>query len=65
MYNIYTRDGAHVAIINKVGRLADPQGPYWALLLNNGKTRKFDTFAEAKDEAQKAWPWCKVKRSAS
>lgn len=58
-------NGRHVATIVKLPKCADgyDSSVPWALIHNNGKTRRFATAADARDEAMKVYPACKFKRT--
>lgn len=58
-------NGRHVAAIVKLPKCADmyDTGMPWAILHNDGKTRRFATAADARDEVMKVYPACKLKRT--
>ncbi len=58
-------NGRHVAAIVKLHKCADryDSSMPWVLIHNNGKTRRFATAADARDEAMKVYPACKLKRT--
>lgn len=64
MTNVYS-NGRHVAAIVKLPKCADgyDAGMPWAILHNSGKSRRFGTAADARDEAKKVYPACKFKRT--
>ena len=54
----------HVAEIAKLNPSSDGYmaSTPWVLLHGNGKTRTFPDYAEARDEAMKAYPACRLSR---
>lgn len=64
MLNVYMRD-QFVAMINQQPKAADGYRADvpWLLLLNDGRTLRFGSQAEAKDEARKRWAPVQFKRS--
>ena len=66
MLHVYDQTGAHVAMINQQARAADgyrSEEP-WLLLYNSGRVDRFDSQANAKDDARKSWAGCTFKRAA-
>lgn len=56
--------GETVAYINKQDRLAANyrREEPWLLLYVKGRTERFACFAEARIEARKSWPGCRIVR---
>lgn len=66
-YREVTAGGRMVAAINRQHPAADGYRADvpWLLLHNDGKTRSFPSFAEAREEARKVYPGATVKRGAA
>lgn len=65
MIHIYDRDNQYVASINQQNKLAAgyvKEEP-WLLLRKTGRTDRFATKAEARDEAKKSWAACSFRRT--
>lgn len=60
MLHVNDRFGQYVASIHKQDPLAANYRPHepWLLLYRTGRTERFETMTEARDEARKSWPAC-------
>lgn len=63
--HIYDRDNQYVASISKQNKLAANyvRETPWLLLHKTGRTDKFATLQEARDEARKSWARCRFSRT--
>lgn len=59
MVHIDSKDGVYVASIKHQPCKHRPEEP-WALLYRAGRIDRFVSEAEAKREAQKSWPGCRI-----
>lgn len=61
---IFTFGGQFVAQINKQPKLAPgfQEHEPWLLLHNSGRIERFASHQDAKDEARKSWPKCRLER---
>ena len=65
MIHVYDRDNQYVASINQQDKLAAgyvKEEP-WLLLHRTGRTDRFTTQKEAREEAKKSWAKCSFRKT--